>query len=830
MLISHRVRLSALIVWAASTSSVHAADKLERWVEPGASVAGDENTAATTLNPAGLGTLAGLELRWTGRLADHAAGLRGGHDLALGYGGLPWGLGTGLTVSWVMPERASDNYAWLTWGVGKKLSDRVSLGGSVQWAYAANSSTDRLFDASLGGIYRPNRYLSLAGAAHYLGDAGGASWAGSTFATRGRSWQGGVLVRPFGTRVLELGMELKSDDDFASTRPRATLGVRIPHVGRVRGDVETAGWESAQFQAWRASVGLDVNWGESSAGGGASFNDSGVAAYATASIRDFRKQGVTEGARAVAIRIEATPGTRKHVALLRNLWRLADDSEVKVLSLELRAPMASSMAHAEEIADALRLLRASGKKVMCSLEDGGGMDLYICAGADTTVINPVGGLRYAGMRTQHMYIARMLEKLGVKAEFMRIGAHKSAPEQFTNAAPSETAKADTSAYLAEVESTWTRAVAAGHKLTDEQVRARVAKGPFVAEEAKTAGFVDAYAYDDELEKRAAELIGRRHLSYTRLAPVREEPETFGPRPSVGLVYVDGDMVDGRSRTVPGLGTKLVGSYTVAEALKGMRSNHSVKSVVLRIESPGGSTMAAEVMWREVKRLAEVKPVIVSMGSMAASGGYYIAAAGDRIYAAPLSTTGSIGVFYGKFDMSGLFHKLGIDFDTAKTSPRADAESLTRGFSDDERTELTRKVGQFYDTFLSRVAAGRKMSKEAVDAVAQGRVWTGQQAQERGLVDELGGLRQALAEARRRGGLPGDAPMIELPAVEGSWLSQVTGLPLGSASMGQDTPLALLPAALRAQLGVLAAMSAAGSEAAYARLEWIESAPGATDDE
>ena len=642
----------------------------------------------------------------------------------------------------------------------------------------------------------------------------------------------GALVRPWGTRVFELGLELKTEDDFAHTRPRATLGLRIPRIGRLRGDIETAGWEDASLRAWRATAGLDIHMGENSAGGGASFGEQGAGAYASVSLRDFHKRGMTLGERAVAIRVEATPGTRKHVALLRDLWHLADDSQVRVVSLELRAPVASSFAHGEEIADAIRLLRASGKKVMCSLEDGGGMDLFVCASANSTVINPAGGIRYAGMRSQHVYLARMFEKLGVKAEFMRIGAHKSAPEQFTNSSPSETSKADTVDYLREVDATWTRAVAEGRKLSPDHVRSAVAKGPFVASEAKAAGFLDGVAFDDELDKRAAELAGIKNLPYTRFSSANEEPETFGPKPSVGVVYVDGDIVDGRSSTVPGLGTKLAGSYTLAESIKAMRKNALIRAVVLRIESPGGSTVASDIMWREIKQLAEKKPVIVSMGGMAASGGYYIAAAGDRIFATPLSTTGSIGIFYGKFDLSGLFAKMGIDFDTTKTTPRADAESLTRGFSDDERKELEHKVAQFYDTFLTRVAEGRKMSKEAVDAVGQGRVWTGQQAFERGLVDELGGMRQALAEAKKRAALPSDAPMVELPSVEASLLSKLTGLPLGtaSASAGTANALSLLPMAVRANLGVLFAMSRGDEPMPYARLEWVDENAIATDDE
>ena len=186
--------------------------------------------------------------------------------------------------------------------------------------------------------------------------------------------------------------------------------------------------------------------------------------------------------------------------------------------------------------------------------------------------------------------------------------------------------------------------------------------------------------------------------------------------------------------------------------------------MLRIESPGGSSMASDVMWRELTLLAEKKPLIVSMGSVAASGGYYIAAPGREIYALPLTITGSIGIFYGKADLSELLNKIGVNIDTFKSAPRADAESLYRGFTEDEKKELDHKIHQFYDTFLDRVSHGRHMKKEDVDAVGQGRVWTGQEALDRKLVDEAGAVFvEALAAARKsRRASPDDAPIVELP--------------------------------------------------------------------
>jgi protease-4 len=241
------------------------------------------------------------------------------------------------------------------------------------------------------------------------------------------------------------------------------------------------------------------------------------------------------------------------------------------------------------------------------------------------------------------------------------------------------------------------------------------------------------------------------------------------------VYVDGDIIDGRSRTIPLIGIELAGSYTIAETLKRVRESRGIGAVVIRIESPGGSSVASDVMWREVLLTARVKPVIVSMGAVAASGGYYLAAPATRILANPLTITGSIGIFYGKADVTELLRKIGVNVEVYKTAPRADAESIFRPFSEDEHKELESKVTQFYDVFVSRVAEGRKMTKQAVDRVGQGRVWTGEQAKDKGLVDELGGLRQALYQARQLGGLPEDAPIIELPKIHTSLLGQILGI-------------------------------------------------------
>jgi protease-4 len=357
-------------------------------------------------------------------------------------------------------------------------------------------------------------------------------------------------------------------------------------------------------------------------------------------------------------------------------------------------------------------------------------------------------------------------------------------------------------------------------MSEDRVRSVTANGPFTADEAVSAGFANGTAFDDELERVTGELAGRP----VSLQPYAEEtpaPRRFGPASKIAVVIVEGDMVDGRSSHIPLVDMTLVGSYSVADTIKQVKDDPTIKSVVLRIESPGGSSLAADVMWRSIEELAKAKPLIVSMGSYAASGGYYIAAPGRTIYALPLTITGSIGVFFGKADVSGLLKKIGVNVDTDRTAPHADLESLFRPFTPEETKSLEVKVDQFYATFLDRVSQGRHMTKEQIDAVGRGRVWTGQQAWQRGLVDKMGGLRHALEEARAIAKLPEDAPIVEYPAVEVSLVDKArAAITLLSRAEADASVLQMLPEQVKSLARALAPMMVYRPEVPLERLEWV----------
>lgn len=777
----------------------------------GRSVAASDDTSALVLNPANLAFLPAAELRWSSIYLDEDA-LTPWQGHAVGFG-VPIPivrLATGLRLDVVDPPAATGlrNYQWLTWGLAVRTTDTASIGFSLERSYSELEPLDGLFSWSAGLSTRPADGLAISLVARHINAPR------SGLVRIDPTYTAALALRPFGSRWVELGLEAQyvdgsfECDAFAGPvascaywAPRGVLGIDVPYVGRLRGDFTVAEPADNDRRAWMGSLALAVYANSPSgsvelAGGSIIGNGLGRDARYEAhrnlqtdiAMRGWREPaGLPSQDYAVRVRIEDTPGARGHVALLRTLWKLSEEPDLRAVVFEPRTTPGQTLARVQELRDAIALLRARGKKVLCHLEDASGSALYLCAAANKILMNPAGGLRFAGLSTRHLFFGELLDKLGIRAEFVRIGDFKSAPEAFVRRGSTDPARQMKIDLLEQHERRFVADVGAGRGIPPEVLRQRIANGPFVSSEAKLAGLIDGYAHDDGIQQYVSELVGDD-------IPVLDDPpapvaaEHFGRVPSIALIYVEGDMVDGRSNTIPLLGTKLAGSYTIAEAIRQARENPMVGAVVLRVETPGGSSMAAEVIWREVQLTARVKPTIVSMGSYAASGGYYISAPANRIFANPLSITGSIGIFYGKADVGQLLNKIGVNVEVYKTAPRADAESIFRPFTADERKELQKKVGQFYDVFLSRVALGRPLTKTQVDAVGRGRVWTGEQALERRLIDELGGLRQALEHARQQAGLPDHSPILELPPPDTTLLGRL----LGIEGLRSDAALRLPP--------------------------------------
>lgn len=784
----------------------------------------EQNTASETtaeavvVNPANLGFMPTSELRLSSVYLDDRGYETGqGHAVTLGFP-LPFlNIGTALRLDLVDPPTVAArrsfglnaNYQWLTWGLGYRVSPALGLGASFQGSWSSRDALDGLSSFSLAATLRPSNYFALA----LIGqDLNGPQIRGGTAVHPG--YQAGLLIRPGGKRSFEIGLDATYVDASSGYFvPRAHAGLEIAPLGRLHGEFSVAdpneeNGERRFLAALKLSVFLNGPFGSQEAGigsiaGDALGSDAEWQAHnnltTTFAVRGVRERaGVSTSAYALRIRIEDGPSSRGHLALLRRLWRIAEhEPDVQAVVFRIRAAIGESLAHIQELRDAVWLLRQRGKKVLCELEDAGGGTLYFCSAANSIVMAPAGRLRFTGFSARYFFVPKLLEKLGVRAEYARIGAHKSAPEMFSHPQASDTARSDHVDLLQQFERHVVGGVALDRKIRALDLRQRLAEGPFSPENAQRAGLVDKVGYADELDAHLTRLVGSSLPLLDDHAP--RAADRFGVGKSIAVLYVHGDMVDGRSRSIPLVGIDLAGSYTIVESIKKARLDPRIAAIVLRVETPGGSALAADVIWREVALTTVHKPVIVSIGSVGASAGYYIASAGTRVFANPLSITGSIGVFAGKVDASELLRKLGVSLETYKTGPRADADSLFRPLTEEERRELERKVGQFYSMFLGRVSAGRtrsgtRLSAADVDAVGQGRVWTGEQAFQRRLVDELGGFRQALAEARRLTGLSADAPILELPEEQGNFVYRMLGLAKASGQ-AQSSPLPLAGDAL-----------------------------------
>jgi protease-4 len=465
---------------------------------------------------------------------------------------------------------------------------------------------------------------------------------------------------------------------------------------------------------------------------------------------------------------------RRRLALRTLVSRLAaaaDDPEVVGLLAKLGSP-SISLAQAQELSDAVVRFRQKGKEAVAWAETfgelGRGTSAYvIAAGFGELWLQPSGSIGLLGAAAAGTFVRGALDRAHVEPLFSQRYEYKNAVDsivrtEFSAAHREATARLSESAYDQIVS-----AVALGRKLPEERVRELIDRAPISAAEAKEAGLVDHLGYRDEvrdaLDRRWAEKPSLLYLSRYRRKwdTIRRAYQTR--RPAVGLIDTIGQIRMGHSRSGP-VG-RAAGSDTVAAAFRAAVRDERIKAIVLRVNSPGGSYVASDTIWREVCRAHEAgKPVVVSMGDLAASGGYFVSMAADVIVAEPATLTGSIGVFGGKLQTSGLFERLGVNIDSLGHGRHALMFSPQTGFSEDEWAKLDEWLDFVYEDFTAKVARGRSMSLEAVREVARGRVWTGADALKRGLVDELGGLRRAVEIARERAGLPGDAPLRPVPAL------------------------------------------------------------------
>ena len=575
-----------------------------------------------------------------------------------------------------------------------------------------------------------------------------------------RVYQPELAVRPFGNDWLEIAASVRVGERHG-VDPMVRI-VGMPYRGLLlRAGLEwvrDADGDRHIDADLRATVGLEVDFSRFGFGGYALFGSAadlhGVAAHgfaATVRLSGERYPSIHHPTR--LWRVDLTGGgDRQITALVAQLRRWQRDGETEGV-LIVMGDAEGSWATMEELRQAFRGMRTAGKHVFVYGAELSTKTYYAAAAAERIFLDPSGGIRFVGLSSTGLYFKGTLDLLSVKAEFVKIAEYKSAPEQFTREGPSEDAHMVKAAILDDINGRLLAAVAADRKVDGQRAMALRDNGPYTAQEALQNGLVDELKHGDEIEDAIGKLVGHDVQATPRPAePAR--PRRWS-KPAVAVIYIDGDIVQGKSRVIPFLGMRFAGHETIIHAIEEARSDDRVKAIVLRIDSPGGSALASDLMARELARTKKVKPLVCSMGDVAASGGYFVAAPCDRIFADPSTITGSIGIFTGKFDLSGLATRLGVGIEVEKRGPHADMESLYRSYTPEERAMLLEKLKYYYGRFLDTVAEGRHMKRDEVDAVARGRVWTGAQAKDKKLVDELGGFEAALADARHRGGLGAD---------------------------------------------------------------------------
>ena len=438
---------------------------------------------------------------------------------------------------------------------------------------------------------------------------------------------------------------------------------------------------------------------------------------------------------------------------IHDLWyhleRAARDPRIRGVLVRI-GYLDCGFAKVEEIGRLLQRFAASKKPVAAFIVDGGLKECYLASFAGKAVMFKGGALSVSGIGAEALFLKNTLSKLGVQADMFHIGDYKTASNTFTEERMTPAHRESTQALIDDLYQAVIAGLAANRKLDAAKVRDLVDRSPLPQEEYVKAGLVDSLGYEDDLFKLMPATFPE--VDFRTYAKTRS-PLPFSGSKKIAVIFAAGEINLGRSGGSSLFGGEVLGADTLAEQLRSARNNSAVKAVVLRVDSPGGSAVASDIILREAELLAAKKPLVISMSDMAASGGYWISLSASRILALPETITASIGVISGKLVLKGLYDKIGVTKEILRTSPYAAMYSDYELFSEAERQKVVADMRRIYDEFLAKVARNRKMDKAAVDRIAQGRVWSGSSALRLKLVDAMGGLSAAVDEARKLARIP-----------------------------------------------------------------------------
>jgi len=746
---------------------------------------GQGDASSIELNPALLSGVKGLDLVLQGYRSTspftRGGGLGGFLSLNLGLG-----FAAGIGVQRVTPGFQGGYYDALAWRnvPFTKVSFALaggdgrfgSFGLGVHWL--TDGGNLRRPDLDLGLMLRLRNYASLG----VVGRLGPADLTADGGLPQELAITGELAVRPLGTRLLELAGGLKSrwrgTPDIEPQRfndfgvfPRARLAVRWQglELAAELEQVAATVLDPATYQIRekikriRGAVQLAVAWDMVSVRGGihAGLSDA-VDGFGLAARFSSARQGRVFWPRLVdaeRIDLSSVRSERALISTLQRLERAERAGERAILLLDTRATRLG-WASLQELRQALVRIRNAGGHVFAYLEDGGLKDYYLASVAEQVFIHPAGELATYGLSATTLYFKGTLDKLGVRAEGLHIAEYKSAHEPFTRTGPSDADKAQRDALLADTYDVIVTDVAQARGLGKGDAAGLLDDSPHGPDQALRRKLVDKVVHRDEVIGAIGDAVGAS-VKFARFEDTSPEPQTWSVAPYIAVVVVEGTIIDGENRTIPLLNIQFTGGDTILQQLRTLRGDPMCKGIVLRVNSPGGSALASDLIWREVQRTHDAflknpkrsPPINVSMGDLAASGGYYVSMGAPTIFAQPTTLTGSIGVVSLHFDLSGLLAKLGISTHTFQRGKNGDIASLYKPYTDDQRARIDATMRRVYDLFRQRVADNRKMTLDQVDQLGRGHVYSGTDAKAARLVDLHGGLHEAVAELKTRAGIP-----------------------------------------------------------------------------
>ncbi len=738
---------------------------------PDRSITTQDDAASVEVNPAGLGFMQNAELQYNLQLAapDYARTVPAGHAVFGAIGGGGFGLGFGAQFLFnpnIGADDVSGDYRKYTLAGALGDGNSFSMGFGYNIFGSSSSPTlDEMRSWDLGAQFRFNQYLGLGLFARDLN----APFLDESADALNPRWGMGVILRLWDGRIqLEQQLEHVRNSDFITLTPRVVLeGVRGLRLFARSAFTLSSSSSAADSGLDQVVAGLEMSLGGVGAQGAVTLqNDDGTQltghAY-TLWLANNKKRGlVTVRNRWILVEMTSTfselpssglfsTPSSSFIALLLKLDQLANDSRIEGVVFNL-SNAGLGYAQLWELQQRLDALRESGKKTVAVMQDANTSSVLLASQMDKVFMTPNVVYEPSGVSAQIMNYGATFKRFGVKAEFLRIRDYKSSPETYIRETPSAESLEQVGAYVEAIYDHIITSIASRRNKTREEVIALLDNPPLLPDEALSKGYVDGIIYPDEIDDTLKELYGKRISLSKNYNPKPTSEERWQRHPEIAVIVVSGAITQGSSGSSPLSNDALAGSNTLIGAIERVRKDRNVKAVVVRIDSPGGSALASDQIYRELRRLAQKKPVIASMGNIAASGGYYIAAGANEIYATPITLTGSIGIFTGKFSFGTLGDRYGVSATSITKGKRAGAYTLWKPFTDEQKEAISTYLVYLYELFLSQISNTRKLTVEEIDKVARGRVWTGSAALDKKLVDTSGGLIDAIRHAEELAGL------------------------------------------------------------------------------